>query len=90
MLAEMGFKLKAMALQLACRCVEVKFLQFLDAASLEQSEVLPQGVTRNPCESANLAVLKTLALQPENLHALAHSRVRMLVTQPLKFVHILR
>jgi len=50
----MGFKLKAMALQLACRCVEVEFLQFLDTAGLEQSEVLPQGVTQNACESAGV------------------------------------
>ena len=90
MLAEVAFNLTAMALQFACRCVEVEFLQFLDTTGLEQSEVLSQGVTRNACESANLLVLKALALQPEHLHALAYSRVRMVVTQPLKFFQILR
>ncbi len=40
MLAEMGLKWKAMALQRACRGVEVELGEFLDPACLEQFEVL--------------------------------------------------
>ena len=39
MFAEIGLKLIAMALQFACRCVEVQFCQFLDPAGLEQSAI---------------------------------------------------
>ena len=88
--AAMVLKLTAMTLQLACRCVEVEFLQFPDPADLEQSEVLAQGVARNAREPTNLLVFKTLTLQPENLHAPTHPRVCMRVTQLLKLFQIRR
>jgi hypothetical protein len=89
MLAEIGFKSISMPLQLTCRAIEVEFGQLLDPAGLKHPEVLPQGVTGSVCEPTNLLVRKALALQPQDFHSLAYSRVWMLVPQLLNLHQIL-
>jgi hypothetical protein len=89
MVAKIGFEVVSVRLQLALRDSEVQLRERLDTARLEFAEIIPQRIGGDAREPTNVLVGQLLALQPQNLHALTHSRVRMLITQPLDLAYIL-